>query len=228
MRTVPLRPPKRPAGPHPRALARVVSGPLRPNTEMAMPQSTHSPCPPETAMEQSHTPMKPQHHESSNGDPVIESFQQTMQMFLEVQRSTMLAYLSGRGAGTPPPSSFTAEFKDRARNHAAARSNAPHANGDAGVARARPTAEDESPRSGSPPGAYGDRQIGCRAEWKTARARSEPGASAGPRRNHVTAARNRARSDRLSDRDARPRPGYGSRPGNRFHQASRDPRQNAR
>jgi NAD(P)-dependent dehydrogenase (short-subunit alcohol dehydrogenase family) len=65
-----------------------------------------------------------------------------MQMFLEVQRSTMLAYLSRRGAGAPTPvSSFTPEFKDRARNHAPARSNVPHPNGDAGEARARTNAE---------------------------------------------------------------------------------------
>jgi acyl transferase domain-containing protein/NAD(P)H-dependent flavin oxidoreductase YrpB (nitropropane dioxygenase family)/acyl carrier protein len=35
-------------------------------------------------------------------DRVIESFQQTMQAFLEVQKSTMLAYLAGRGASGPP------------------------------------------------------------------------------------------------------------------------------
>jgi acyl transferase domain-containing protein/NAD(P)H-dependent flavin oxidoreductase YrpB (nitropropane dioxygenase family) len=88
------------------------------------------------------THMKPQHQELSNVDPVIESFQQTMQMFLEVQRSTMLAYLSGRGAGTPPPAStFAPDFKDRSRNHTPARSNAPHTNGDASEARARPSAE---------------------------------------------------------------------------------------
>ena len=33
-----------------------------------------------------------------SSDRVIESFQQTMQAFLEVQKSTMLAYLAGRGA----------------------------------------------------------------------------------------------------------------------------------
>jgi acyl transferase domain-containing protein/NAD(P)H-dependent flavin oxidoreductase YrpB (nitropropane dioxygenase family) len=38
-------------------------------------------------------------------DPVIESFQQTMKAFLEVQQSTMLAYLAGRGSrqGTDRP-----------------------------------------------------------------------------------------------------------------------------
>jgi acyl transferase domain-containing protein len=34
----------------------------------------------------------------SQADRVIESFQKTMQVFLEVQKSTMLAYLSGRGS----------------------------------------------------------------------------------------------------------------------------------
>jgi NAD(P)-dependent dehydrogenase (short-subunit alcohol dehydrogenase family) len=34
----------------------------------------------------------------AQADPVLESFQQTMQAFLEVQKATMLAYLSGRGA----------------------------------------------------------------------------------------------------------------------------------
>ncbi len=38
------------------------------------------------------------------GDPVLDSFQKTMQVFLEVQKATMLAYLNGRAAGgaTPP------------------------------------------------------------------------------------------------------------------------------
>ena len=36
-------------------------------------------------------------HASTQADPVIESFQQTMQAFLEVQKATMLAYLNGRG-----------------------------------------------------------------------------------------------------------------------------------
>jgi acyl transferase domain-containing protein/NAD(P)H-dependent flavin oxidoreductase YrpB (nitropropane dioxygenase family) len=90
-----------------------------------------------------HVPMKPEHQERPYGDPVIESFQQTMQMFLEVQRSTMLAYLSGRGAGTSPPaSSFAPDFKDRARSQAPSRSSAPHVNGDSVEARARPIAED--------------------------------------------------------------------------------------
>ncbi len=39
-------------------------------------------------------------------DLVMESFQKTMQVFLEVQKTTMLAYLSGRGA-TPAGSSVS-------------------------------------------------------------------------------------------------------------------------
>ena len=38
----------------------------------------------------------------TNSDRVIESFQQTMRAFLEVQRSTMLAYLTGRGPARAP------------------------------------------------------------------------------------------------------------------------------
>ncbi len=44
------------------------------------------------------TPITPPPH----ADRVIESFQQTMQAFLEVQKSTMLAYLTGRGAPGSP------------------------------------------------------------------------------------------------------------------------------
>jgi acyl transferase domain-containing protein/NAD(P)H-dependent flavin oxidoreductase YrpB (nitropropane dioxygenase family) len=89
------------------------------------------------------TPMKQEPHEPSNGDPAIESFQQTMQMFLEVQRSTMIAYLSGRGAGASPPAAgFKPDFKDRARNDAPARSPTQRENDDAGEKRARPGPED--------------------------------------------------------------------------------------
>ncbi len=42
--------------------------------------------------------MKTSTSPSRSTDRVIESFQQTMQAFLEVQKSTMLAYLAGRGA----------------------------------------------------------------------------------------------------------------------------------
>ena len=70
----------------------------------------------------------------SNGDPVIESFQQTMQMFLEVQRSTMLAYLSGRGAAAPPPApSFEPRCQGSGSEPRAGRSTAAAAkSGDAG------------------------------------------------------------------------------------------------
>ena len=47
--------------------------------------------------------MKPSSAPSSSTDRVIESFQQTMQAFLEVQKSTMLAYLAG-GARRDRPS----------------------------------------------------------------------------------------------------------------------------
>ncbi len=56
-------------------------------------------------------------------DPVLESFQKTMQMFLEVQKATMLAYLNGRGAsGAPAPPAHA----DGPRGH-----HAHHRNGDA-------------------------------------------------------------------------------------------------
>ncbi len=75
---------------------------------------------------ESHTPMKPQPVQPASGDRVIESFQQTMQAFLEVQRSTMLAYLSGRGAPPAPERpSFAPEFKDRAPSHPPAPATVP-------------------------------------------------------------------------------------------------------
>ncbi len=83
-----------------------------------------------------HTPMKRQNQESQSGDPVIEAFQQTMQMFLEVQRSTMLTYLNGRG--TAPRSESPAIYSDgtdRARNH---QSEQPHA------PRSEPRGSDEN------------------------------------------------------------------------------------
>ena len=49
-------------------------------------------------------------------EKVIESFQQTMQMFLDVQKSTMLAYLSGRGSGATHP---TPVSRTEAVHHAA-------------------------------------------------------------------------------------------------------------
>jgi malonyl CoA-acyl carrier protein transacylase len=42
-------------------------------------------------------------HGDSHPDRVMEAFQETMRAFLEVQRSTMQAYLSGRGAGEARP-----------------------------------------------------------------------------------------------------------------------------
>ena len=59
---------------------------------------------------ESHTPMKNSTSHARSTDRVIESFQQTMQAFLEVQKSTMLAYLAGRGAAdtTDSPASHAA------------------------------------------------------------------------------------------------------------------------
>jgi acyl transferase domain-containing protein/NAD(P)H-dependent flavin oxidoreductase YrpB (nitropropane dioxygenase family) len=91
----------------------------------------------------SRLPMKQRPEDRLNGDPVIESFQQTMQKFLDVQRSTMLTYLSGRGAATSPEASgLTPDFKGRARNQAPARLPAQRENGDARETRGRPIAED--------------------------------------------------------------------------------------
>ncbi len=77
------------------------------------------------------------HLNHSKGDPVIESFQKTMQMFLEVQRTTMLAYLSGRGAsGTPSAAQDVQLNGDRAH----------HRNGDAVASlESRVQSESEDP-----------------------------------------------------------------------------------
>ena len=83
--------------------------------------------------------MKPQHAQPTNGDRVIESFQQTMQAFLEVQRSTMLAYLAGprrsrssacaavharsRGPGLEPRASVSAAASARSAREPDGRSS---------------------------------------------------------------------------------------------------------
>ena len=51
-------------------------------------------------------------------DRVIESFQQTMQAFLEVQKSTMLAYLAGRGAPGSAGPPVVADRDRRSRSRA--------------------------------------------------------------------------------------------------------------
>ncbi len=63
------------------------------------------------------TTMKPPTTPTTSADRVIESFQQTMQAFLEVERSTMLAYLAGRGAPPPPAPALEPQSNDRAPNH---------------------------------------------------------------------------------------------------------------
>jgi acyl transferase domain-containing protein/NAD(P)H-dependent flavin oxidoreductase YrpB (nitropropane dioxygenase family) len=50
----------------------------------------------------SHMSMNTPTNPGPHPDRVIESFQETMQAFLEVQKSTMLAYLAGRGAPRSP------------------------------------------------------------------------------------------------------------------------------
>jgi acyl transferase domain-containing protein len=49
----------------------------------------------------SQTNMKPSTTPPTNADRALEAFQQTMQAFLEVERTTMLAYLTGRGSADP-------------------------------------------------------------------------------------------------------------------------------
>jgi acyl transferase domain-containing protein/NAD(P)H-dependent flavin oxidoreductase YrpB (nitropropane dioxygenase family) len=58
--------------------------------------------PPQYGKLDSHTKMKSSTTAPNSGDRVMESFQETMQAFLEVQRSTMLAYLTGRGSARAP------------------------------------------------------------------------------------------------------------------------------
>ncbi len=61
--------------------------------------TTFSPSSPTTnGKPGSHTSMKTPFAPRQHSDQVIESFQQTMQAFLEVQKSTMLAYLAGPGS----------------------------------------------------------------------------------------------------------------------------------
>jgi len=61
----------------------------------------------------------PRPQRSKPADRVIASFQQTMQAFLEVQKSTMLAYLAGGGSpGPPEPPFYRAEPESRPRDDA--------------------------------------------------------------------------------------------------------------
>ena len=117
--------------------------------------------------------MKPNIKNPTNGDPVIESFQQTMQMFLEVQRSTMLAYLSGRGAAAPAePPNFNPDVKDRARNHQTERP--PRTAIRAATDRRKRIADQRRKRSSRCVNTlrrHRRSEIAERAEWKTARAR---------------------------------------------------------
>ena len=124
-----------------------------------------------------HTPMKRQNQESQNGDPVIEAFQQTMQQFLEVQRSTMLAYLTGRGPAAPPKTpNINSDVKDRARNHQDEQPPAPRSelrgpdeNG------ARTNGDYAHSLREFPQRAPDKWQTAERAEWEAARARSARG-----------------------------------------------------
>ncbi len=61
-------------------------------------------------------------------DPVLESFQKTMQVFLEVQKATMLAYLNGRGGA--PGSGYLASSPNGSIPHVTPAS-APYRNGEA-------------------------------------------------------------------------------------------------
>jgi acyl transferase domain-containing protein/NAD(P)H-dependent flavin oxidoreductase YrpB (nitropropane dioxygenase family)/NAD(P)-dependent dehydrogenase (short-subunit alcohol dehydrogenase family) len=69
----------------------------------------------------SQTTMKPSSTPGPRSDRVIETFQQTMQMFLDVQKSTMLAYLAGRGSAATPE---TPVVRTAFANHA--NGDAPH------------------------------------------------------------------------------------------------------
>jgi len=72
----------------------------------------------------SQTIMKPSSASTPQSERVIETFQQTMQMFLDVQKSTMLAYLAGQGTGTTQE---TPVIRTEIQNHAF--SDAPHSAG---------------------------------------------------------------------------------------------------
>jgi acyl transferase domain-containing protein/NAD(P)H-dependent flavin oxidoreductase YrpB (nitropropane dioxygenase family)/acyl carrier protein len=63
----------------------------------------------------SQTNMKPSSTPGPRSERVIAEFQQTMRMFLDVQKSTMLAYLAGRGPATTPETPVVrTAFEDRA------------------------------------------------------------------------------------------------------------------
>ena len=65
---------------------------------------------------------------ATSTDRVIESFQQTMQAFLEVQKATMLAYLAGRSApGLPVPATAGAGEQDHHVEHNGASNVSPPA-----------------------------------------------------------------------------------------------------
>ncbi len=58
-----------------------------------------------------------QQQQDSQADRVMESFQKTMQVFLDVQKATMLAYLSGRGSLAQDHPDVGQSERPRHRNH---------------------------------------------------------------------------------------------------------------
>jgi acyl transferase domain-containing protein/NAD(P)H-dependent flavin oxidoreductase YrpB (nitropropane dioxygenase family)/NAD(P)-dependent dehydrogenase (short-subunit alcohol dehydrogenase family) len=109
-------------------------GPIRPmgngTLESAMTHDT--PTAPDSPVSHAMPPAPPMAPRSASpqADPVLESFQKTMQVFLEVQKATMLAYLNGRAAGAAASPVVPSPSLAPAPSHVTSRLDYSHQNGD--------------------------------------------------------------------------------------------------
>ena len=161
-----------------------------------------------------------------------------MQAFLEVQKATMLAYLSGRGSPAAGRAPMGTDGHDVGlREHEPSRRRWSRCR----RGQCRPAIAPDSAESGEqrPARRRGHvkrrtRRFTPEREAATLTATSSTvGPWSRPRRARIgrrsrPAARDRPRSDGLPDRDPGARPRYGGRPGDRLDQAGRDPGETAR
>ena len=152
---------------------------------------------------------------SNDADRVLQGFQETMRTFLDVQRETMLAYLASEPASglSSDVSNLKSQTSEPSRVVNRSRETTPGAT--------RP----EAPAQGEAQGSAAGMTSPARARDARDHGIITPSRSREPR---GPTARDRARADGVPRRDAPPRSRPGGRPGDRLHQARRDPREPAR